>query len=294
MQQAMRGFVPEPDCGRGTIGIIWSCIVTVVLCTYSALHRHVADQHSTIWWKIIVDNLIALISPEVMLSWAITDLLEAREVIRTGLRHEISLTICQAHLIVMGGVQIQQGKPDCQRFLTSTREVLDALVIPQIRTSFPSDLEIRERSKGDTLSKLLTAMQLLWFTVQAISRRTQRKTVSILEVATLAFVSMALLSCIIWFKKPQGLSSPFVICGDAPFRSYLEVQERKTTAHVSALAFFSFGAFAGIHLSAWNYAFPSTIEMWLWRISSLLVLYYPALPRFIYKFGKHPRTLFQL
>jgi len=35
------GFVHEPNCGRGTIGILWSCATTILLCTYIALHLHV-------------------------------------------------------------------------------------------------------------------------------------------------------------------------------------------------------------------------------------------------------------
>jgi hypothetical protein len=162
--------------------------------------------------------------------------------------------------------------------------VLNALAIRQIRRSFPSDAEIRARSKGDGLSKMLTVMQLLWFTAQAIGRHVQGKAVSLLEVAALAFVSMAILSYIFWFKRPQGLSSPFVIYNDTRVQSNLEVELIKGPVPLTKMALVaSFVAFGVIHLLAWNYAFPSTAEKQLWRVDSLLLIVLPCIA------SAHPR-----
>ncbi len=37
MDQELIGFVAEPNCGRGTTGIIWNCVVTIILCTWVRL-----------------------------------------------------------------------------------------------------------------------------------------------------------------------------------------------------------------------------------------------------------------
>lgn len=40
------GYVNEPD-GRGTPSLIVSCLLTLVLCVWSALHLNVPSQHAT-------------------------------------------------------------------------------------------------------------------------------------------------------------------------------------------------------------------------------------------------------
>lgn len=44
----VHGWQPEPD-GRGSWSIVWSCLVTVFLCTWSALHLKVPKQHGS-WY----------------------------------------------------------------------------------------------------------------------------------------------------------------------------------------------------------------------------------------------------
>ena len=43
------GWRSEPD-GRGTWSILWTCLVTIFLCTWSSLHLSVKDQHD--WWYL--------------------------------------------------------------------------------------------------------------------------------------------------------------------------------------------------------------------------------------------------
>lgn len=276
MQPEMTGFVPEPD-GRGTTGIIWSCLVTVVLCTISALHLNVAD-HLTVK-EFVWNNALAFIAPEIMLFYAILDLSEARSIINTARQHGISLTLCQAHLIDMGGVTIHKGKPTSPQVLVSTDSVLNALAVPEARALLPTDEQIRSRAKGENLSKLVTVGQLLWFTTQAIARLVQGKVVSLLEVTTLAFVFLAILSYLLWFKKPQGLLSPFVIRDDTPVRLDFRVERPGPGSDLvqEALLIISFVAFSGIHMGAWNYPFPSMTEKWLWRVNSLMLCILPTL-----------------
>jgi hypothetical protein len=276
MQQDMKGFTPEPNCGRGTMAIVWSCLATVVLCTYSTMHLDSNPSRGLV--KVLVYNLGAIIAPEVMLIAAVQDFISAREVFMAASRNGVSLTFYQSHLVNMSGITIQQETPGNTQLLTSKEELLNALSIPRIRQAFPSDTEIMARSNGDSFSKLLTVMQLLWFTVQATSRHIQGQVISLLEVATLAFISMSLITNLFWLKKPRNLSSPIIIHDNTSFQRRWKIRKTKNS-HVieSVSAAVSFATFGAIHLLAWNYAFPSVAEKWLWRICSLLIITVPCI-----------------
>ena len=256
--------------------IIWTCLARVVLCTYSTLHLN--PGAFTDFWENVFLGILSIITPDVILISSFQEFIGAREVFNAALMNGVSLTFRQAHLIHMKGVKIQQGTSEATQLLTSSEDLLNALAIPRIQQTFPSDTEIKARSNGDSLSKLLTLMQLLWFSVQAISRHIQGKAVSLLEVTTLAFISMSIVTNLFWFKKPRGLSSAIVIHNDSPVRRNWGIKTYEKSNTIIRMAFVvSFVMFGAIHLLAWNYAFPSTTEKWLWRISSLLIITLPCI-----------------
>ena len=60
-------WVPEPD-GRGTWKIIYSCLTTLTLCVFTALHLNVGPEREPTyrWWmRKLKWVLIGIISPEV-------------------------------------------------------------------------------------------------------------------------------------------------------------------------------------------------------------------------------------
>jgi hypothetical protein len=59
-------WTPEPR-GRGTIGLLWSCFVTIFLCTWSAIHPNLPGLNES-KFRIIVRRLgyvlLCLMAPE--------------------------------------------------------------------------------------------------------------------------------------------------------------------------------------------------------------------------------------
>lgn len=51
---------------------------------------------------------------------------------------------------------------------------------------------------------------------------------------------------------------------------YVEVRKAPRSLVTVLLVVFS-GLFAGIHIAAWNYGFPSAVEAWIWRGSALAI-----------------------
>lgn len=79
-EMLIHGWVPEPQ-GRGTWSILWSCLATIFICTWSALHLDVPKRHSV--WYLLFRKLgwmfIASTAPEVVLYNSADNFFEARD-----------------------------------------------------------------------------------------------------------------------------------------------------------------------------------------------------------------------
>ncbi|KAI0891990.1 hypothetical protein F4806DRAFT_506295 [Annulohypoxylon nitens] len=71
--------------------------------------------------------------------------------------------------------------------------------------------EVADKGKGDFAAKALALIQVLWLIIQIAVRTATRKPSSPLEVATLAFATLAFITYIILFNHPQNLTTPFQI-----------------------------------------------------------------------------------
>jgi len=83
--------------------------------------------------------------------------------------------------------------------------ISDGLLIP------PSEEEIKDRSKGDSFSKIIVLVQTLWFVMQSISRHIQHLPITELEIATLAYTIPIVGMYFCWWSKPLGVAQPIRI-----------------------------------------------------------------------------------
>ena len=77
-------------------------------------------------------------------------------------------------------------------------------------------VEIKDRSKGDALSKFLVISQTTWFTIQCIARWAARLPVTEFEIITLAYAVLNGITYTLWWNKPQNVGVPV----------YLEMKQR--------------------------------------------------------------------
>ena len=77
--------------------------------------------------------------------------------------------------------------------------------------NFPdiTEREIQDRSKGDALSKGLVVIQTSWFILQCIARRIERLPITELELVTLAFAALNVITYGLWWNKPLDVQCPF-------------------------------------------------------------------------------------
>jgi len=134
-------------------------------------------------------------------------------------------TMAHGHLVVMGGIttvdpsfendgQVDPRSPvlTFERYTKTVkkRERLDR----KLRKI--SEEDIKDRSKGDILSKLIAILQTTWFILQCIARGQQKLTLTELELVTLALASLNAITYVFWWHKPLGVQ--------VPIRIYFEIE----------------------------------------------------------------------
>ncbi|KAJ7151324.1 hypothetical protein C8R43DRAFT_1190751 [Mycena crocata] len=180
------------DC-RKLFDIIWGCLATIFACTWVSVHPNVPPPNQArlaLFWRRLRMMLVAVIAPELMCSL------------------KIDFKISQTHgfFICMGGfvsrarnhpVVIQEQFVTIPEYLTDIRAV--------------EEEDIKDKSKGDTLSKGVALMQGFWFTAQCLARLHQHLPVSELEVMTLAFAVVNIFIYALWWGKPLDVQRPMLV-----------------------------------------------------------------------------------
>ena len=172
--------------------------------------------------------------------------------------------------------------------------------------------DIEDLAKSDSIEKLLASFQGLWVLTQVISRIYQHHALSLLEVTTSAYICCAVGIYAFWWKKPQNCSVPIMItCSDEAIDELsssayeynkdtwsefiwagrgvgtldevdIDTYSTSTSVCLSGLSVLSLMIFASVHLASWNSRLPSTIELWMWRGSSLFCVIYAAFFAFFF------------
>jgi hypothetical protein len=168
--------------------------------------------------------------------------------------------------------------------------------------------EINDRSKSDGLVRLLAVVQVLWLAVELIARRIANIPFTTLEISTLAFSSCAFIIYMTEWPKPKDVEVPiyldtvavvspatFSLIAEAAPISFIQtrhyytpmsvvhqvIEDRFQKKHVDRLmiltSILSITLFGGIHVFAWNLAFPTHVEQLLWRIAALTVAIAPTI-----------------
>ncbi|KAJ6494198.1 hypothetical protein C8R45DRAFT_174017 [Mycena sanguinolenta] len=175
---------------RTLFSVAWGCLATIFACTWVSVHPNVPPPKQSrlqLFWRRLKMMLIAIIAPEVIVSFAARQFLGAR-----WLMKNFKFSSTQAFFFCMGGFVSPTGHP------IATKEQLED---PDLGSKLQDAIrnvneeEITDKSKGDALSKGVALVQGLWFIVQCIARVHQNLAVTQLEVATLAF---AIVNIFIW------------------------------------------------------------------------------------------------
>jgi hypothetical protein len=100
---------------------------------------------------------------------------------------EYGWTQSHGYFAIMGGFMIFEG--DKAQRIVKPDELEELLKNNEIRITKE---EIRDKGRGDALSKGLILIQTTWFILQCIARKVERLPITELELVTLAFAATQL------------------------------------------------------------------------------------------------------
>lgn len=303
------GWVPEPD-GRGTWSILWSCLVTISLCTWSALHLNVPEPRhssSSVVIRKVLWSLAAATAPEYILWTSANDYFRARKMLRYLTINEKDHGWTMTHMLFAfaGGFWVRT--PNGQDSKCEPKQLRDLIINGSIEgPPIPQD-ELKSRSKADWTVKLFAIIQIVWFLVQILARTPQHFHITSIEILTVAFVFCSIFIYAFSFQKPQDVEFPVYIeilhasydiaepnltrdsnesgtmlrnvPGKRPEASTKKEDFNPDEAgqlplRVLALLGCVFGA---IHCLAWNSPFPTSQERLAWRVCAVATVVIPGL-----------------
>lgn len=322
-QQDLHNFVSAPNI-RGTLEIIWTCLATIIACTYTVLHLNVPEQRDgrdmdkgwrgdlKWWWKGIQSSAmwtaITVLAPEVYTITAFEDFNNAKVILKrlSSLPNAFpdpKPTLVHAHHINMGGFAIRiatqpspkdagpQQRPDSSLIALQGSSVIDLLKDRSwTKPTLPSKAEILDKSKSDVLAKAIVTVQVLYFCASCVTRAARHLPLSLFELGTVGFAACSLVTYGFLFQKPRSVNTPFVMAHfdhDIPRQVEdvltknqrlrrvennppdLDVPEVFGVQIALFVGVFTATALGAIHLAGWNFEFPTEIDKWIWRASSV-------------------------
>ncbi|ORY15728.1 hypothetical protein BCR34DRAFT_558444 [Clohesyomyces aquaticus] len=229
---------------RGTSDLLVSCILTLTICVWSALHLNVPTSDSTLRQRNLRRTkwiILGIFAPELVVSTAFAQYLTAR-----WLRREIledlkyrkaegtndkcppeqqlqEWSIAQCYFAVMGGITIQAGDGfDGSPQFSLTPEGVRLLSflgrLPEV-----SESQVRDKSKADGLAKSIVCLQAGWMILQVVARLIQQLPITLLEINTIGHVLCALVLYLLWWSKPLEVKDPALIFKEIGMDPYLSL-----------------------------------------------------------------------
>ncbi|KAF8331707.1 uncharacterized protein EI90DRAFT_3289365 [Cantharellus anzutake] len=251
-------------------GIVYSCLLTVSACIWTAVHPDLPEPDVGIWsiTSRVGLMMVSLVSPEAILAFAWhQSLLSWR--ISKKCKMVKGWTSTHSYFVVMDGFfDPSEGRAvrldDLQRYPGIIKKTGNT------RRAAITKKEILDRSKGDPFS------------------------LSQLETMTLAYAALSVFVIVLWWHKPVNIRLPIHVTEQSPPisetnanqptpkmetdanpMSLVQVSEPETMEVISI--FIATGIiFGGIHCLAWSFPFPTLTEMILWRVSAIYITVAPA------------------
>ncbi|OCK96707.1 uncharacterized protein K441DRAFT_551251 [Cenococcum geophilum 1.58] len=228
---------------RGTLELLFSCVITLVLCVWTTVHVNIEPENSNwiwerarkIWWACVT-----LVIPEGALVIAMNERTTAdllcKEVNRIIEKHKNQLPgveeweIALGYYAVMGGFVVPEKVYDTvlKEIPPAERGTIKRLTLtPHGLLSLITAKEVLDKSNANTLTKAIVVWQALWMIVQVIGRTASHFPVTLLELHTVLHTFCAVAMYITWWHKPVDIQTPstvpFVVDGDE--------KEKLTTSH---------------------------------------------------------------
>ncbi|KAF8173233.1 hypothetical protein K438DRAFT_1772329 [Mycena galopus ATCC 62051] len=261
---------PDSSNCRTLFNIVWGCLATIFACTWVAVHPNVPARGQG-WLPLACRRLgmmvLAIIAPELIVFFAARQYFFAR-----AFSKKFGVSRTHGFFFAMGGFVFADG----QYPITTLEQLEDALLEDEILKgirAIDSGI-IMDKSKGDALSKGVALLQSFWFIIQCTARFQQHLPITELEVATLAFAGVNIVTWVLWFKKPLSVQFPIDIaigenCHDDCVTGFEwtkpELERRQTASPARNWLFRILGSTTAAIYGSENYnpaSFPAVPTLW--------------------------------
>ncbi|KAI9849073.1 MAG: hypothetical protein M1838_000274 [Thelocarpon superellum] len=252
------GWVPDPN-GRGTLSLLISCVLTLGLCVWTAVHLNVSPENETHMREYYRHSkwlFLGIFGPELLLfaAWRQWNSAKAmvcahRDVYSTPGKADIETSDREKGMIPgparkhawtmvhgfygsMGGFTFEIDEklspfiPGYSQLTLTARGV--ALLAQCGHAPDISREEIKDKSKADGLAKSLVCLQAVWMLMQIIGRVVAKLPVSLLEINVMGHVVCALGIYVLWWYKPLAIRQSTRLRGEwtRPLVAYMFMSSR--------------------------------------------------------------------
>ncbi|KAJ8057983.1 hypothetical protein OCU04_013156 [Sclerotinia nivalis] len=197
-----QGWTSSPS-GRGSIEILWSCLITICLCSWSVLCLQVPGQNDsrlTLFWRRLWLTALCGLGPEFNFQIALGQLISARKSVRDfHLCDYPDWTIKHAFYADSGGFLLHT--PDFKTIPIDAKQLLYLINRKYVEYPKISLEEIENKNKAEDLLRLISIGQIVWFTATMIARGAQGLAITGLSSQHLRSFSVALAQHIVGGTK---------------------------------------------------------------------------------------------
>ncbi|CRG92627.1 hypothetical protein PISL3812_09690 [Talaromyces islandicus] len=233
------------DSSRSSWDILWSYLTVIFACTWTALHLGVPRRASTgrIISKKAIYWFLTVLYPELLLiAPAADDYLKAKMTLArfkaaqadvdkkneqmrrspnaTQLQpsysegeeetsNPVKWTMVHAFCVNMRSLALRTA--DSHIYTVQSKQVKTLVKCGIIKYPQFSERDIKDRSKADSLAKVVSLIQSTWAVVNVVSRAAYHLPITLLEIATMAFILYAYSSYAFWWNKPKDINAPIII-----------------------------------------------------------------------------------
>ncbi|KAF4437471.1 hypothetical protein F53441_13032 [Fusarium austroafricanum] len=207
------GWQSTPN-NRGTLDIIYSCIATIVVCSWSCVCLNIPEPGTTRMGSFMLQlrwQLFTIFFPEVTVAIAAEQWESANQSIERfkDLGHADQWTRAHAFFADMGGILLKA--PEFPPFPVDSQQLAYLIERRYLEMPSISSDDIADRNKADGLARVLAVAQILWFTAQCIGRWIQGLGLCTLELSTIIFILCTLNIYFFWYFKPLNVYSTITL-----------------------------------------------------------------------------------
>lgn len=224
----------SPD-GRGTLDILWSCLITTFLCSWSTLFLNVPGSSSSRFHFLLYKlkwMAFTIFFPEMLTGLAAEQWRTARQSVEDFARLQkeweeskdkaspetldnlvrikaAPWNMRHAFFADMGGILL--SFPDFQSFPITGHQL--AFLVRKGYMPYPAvkEKEIWDKNKADSFARALTVIQICWFSVSSLARCVQQLGLTTLELTTLSFIFCTVQTLFFWSHKPLDVEEPIEV-----------------------------------------------------------------------------------